>query len=165
MPEPVVYEEPDVTVLPFVGMTRRDFFGVLVTGFVTGIAVAGLYFLLNTFVFGAVLCRAQSTGDCSQAPDYAMIVAIIIGTIGAVANLARIRVYRPLLVGVAVAISLWGIHTLLSSVAWYWALLDSAVIFALAYAVFAWAARIRNFILSLVVAVVLVVLVRWVLVA
>lgn len=165
MPEPVVYEEPETKVLPYIGMTRREFVSVLVTGLLVGIAVFALYMLLNKFVFGAVLCRPQSTGDCAQAPNYAMIVAIIIGTIGGVANLARMRVYRPLLVGIAAAIALFGVHRLIADVAWYWGLIDLALLFALAYSAFTWIARLRNFIVSLVVTVVVVVLARWILVA
>lgn len=165
MPEPVVYEEPDAKVLPYIGMTRREFIGVVVTGLVVGAAVAALYMLLNKFVFGAVLCRAQSTGDCSQAPNYAMIVALLIAAIGGVANLARMRVYRPLLTGIATTIAFWGINKVVGGLAWYWILIDLAVLFALAYVAFTWVARIRNFILALVITVVLVVLARWVLVA
>lgn len=165
MPEPVVYEESDTKVLPYIGMTQREFIGVLITGLAVGMAVFALYALLNKFVFGAVLCRPQSTGDCTQAPNYAMIVAMIIGTIGGVANLARMRVYRPLLVGIATAVALFGIHTVLSGAAWYWALIGFAVLFTLAYVAFTWVARLRNFILALVVTVVVVVLARWILVA
>ena len=166
MKEPTVYEEvTDSKALPFVGMTRREFIGVLISGAIAGLAAFVLYALLNKFVFGAVLCRAESTGDCSQAPAYSMIVAIIISTIAGVANLARLRIYRPLLVGLASAISLWGLQTLASGFAWYWAVLVFVALFTLAYAAFAWVARLRNFILALVVTVVLVVLARWALVA
>ncbi len=166
MKEPTVHEEViDNKTLPFVGMTRRDFIGVLVSGAIAGLAAFVLYALLNKFVFSAVLCRAESTGDCSQAPAYSMIVAIIISTIAGVANLARLRIYRPLLIGLAAAISLWGLQVITGGLAWYWAALVFVALFALAYAVFAWLARLRNFILALVVTIVLVVLVRWVLVA
>ena len=166
MKEPIVHEEvTDTKQLPYVGMTRRDFIGVLVSGIIAGLAAFVLYALLNKFVFGAVLCRTESTGDCSQAPTYSMIVAMIISTIAGVANLARLRIYRPLLVGLASAIALWGIHTMVAGVAWYWSALVFAVLFALAYAVFGWVARLRNFILALVVTVVIVVVSRWVLVA
>ncbi len=166
MKEPVVQEDfSEAKPLPYVGMTRREFTSVLLTGLAVGAVVTLLYMLLNTFVFGAVLCRAQSTGDCSQAPNYAMIVAIIIGTIAGVANLARLRIYRPLMVGLAAAISLWAVHNITTGFAWYWMLLAVAVLFALSYAVFTWVARIRNFILALVVAIVLVIVTRWVLVS
>ena len=58
-----------------------------------------------------------------------------------------------------------GIHKVAAGSAWYIALFAFVVLFALAYAAFAWVARLRNFILTLVVTVVLVVLARWVLVA
>ena len=48
---------------------------------------------------------------------------------------------------------------------WYWAMMITAVFFGLAYGVFGWLARIRNFILAIVLVAVLTVLVRWVLVA
>ncbi len=166
MKEPTVHEEyTDTKASAYVGMTRRDFVGVLISGVIAGLAAFVLYYLLNKFVFGAVLCRAESTGDCSQAPAYSMIVAIIISTIAGVANLARLRVYRPLLAGLATAVALWGLQSLVTGVAWYWAGLVFVALFTLSYAAFAWVARLRNFILALVVTVVLVVLVRWVLVA
>lgn len=166
MIEPTVQEEvTDSKALPYVAMTRREFFGVLISGAIAGLTAYVLYALLNNFVFGAVLCRPESTGDCTQAPAYSMVVAIIIATIAGVANLARLRIYRPLLVGLAAAISLWGLHAVVAGSAWYWAAVAFAVLFALGYLVFGWLARVRNFILTLVVTIVLVVLVRWVLVA
>ncbi len=167
MSDQVVYDEPAVEtkVSPFVAMSVRELIGTILCGMGVGLIVAILYFLLNKFVFGAVLCRAQSPADCSQAPMYAMIVAVVIATIGGVANLARMRVYRPLLVGLAAAIALWGLHAVVANLAWYWGLLAAVVLFGLAYGVFAWLARIRNFILAVVVAVIAVVLVRWLLVA
>lgn len=168
MSEPVVYEntaaaEPRVS--PFVAMTTRELIGTIVSGLVVGLLVAVLYFLLNKFVFGAVLCRPQSPGGCTSAPTYSMIVALVLGTIAGVANLARMRVYRPLLVGLAAAISLWGIHGLLANTAWYWALPIAIVLFGFAYGLFAWLARIRNFIFAMVLTIVIVVIIRWILVA
>ena len=79
--------------------------------------------------------------------------------------LARFRVYRPLLVVLTATVALWDLGTTILPMAWYWALLVGAVLFALAYTLFAWVSRIRNFILAVVVAVVMVVIVRFVLVA
>lgn len=166
MTNEVVYEDaPEVKVSPFVAMTSRDFITTIVTGAMVGLIVSVAYFLLNKFVFGAVLCRPQSLSDCAQAPNYSMIIALIIGSIAGVASLARARIYRPLLIAIAAAIALWGIHTIVAGFVWYVALLVSIVLFALAYGLFGWIARIRNFIMAAVVLVVLVVLIRWVLVA
>lgn len=79
--------------------------------------------------------------------------------------LARLRVYRPLLVVLAATIALWGMHGIVASTAWYWVVAIFAVLFGLSYALFAWIARIRNFVMALVVTIVVVVVVRFLLVA
>lgn len=164
MSEPVVHEEvPNES--PLVTMGARELLRVIVRGALVGAAVAVVYLLLNKFVFSAVLCRPQSTGDCSQAPNYAAIVALVVGVFGGVVVLARARVYRPLLVVLAAIISLWGIQSDVAGVAWYWVILAAAVLSGVSYGLYSWIARIRNFILALVVTVVVIVLIRWVLVA
>ena len=164
MSEPVVHEEV-VIESPFVTMTFRELVVTALWGVAVGLITAFVYILLYKFVFSAVLCRPQSTGTCSQAPNYAATVALVIGLVAGVASLARLRVYRPLLVVVAALVSLWGLQTDVVGMPWYWAILATAVLFGFAYAVYAWLARIRNFILALVVIVVVVVFVRWMLVA
>lgn len=164
MSEPVVHEEI-VTVSPFVSMSIRELIVTALWGAVIGLVTAAVYVLLYKFVFSAVLCRPESTGSCEQAPNYAATVTVIISLVSGVAALARQRIYRPLLVVIAAIVSLWGLQTDVAGMPWYWAVLATAVLFGLAYALYAWLARIRNFILALVVIVVVVVLVRWVLVA
>ena len=94
-----------------------------------------------------------------------MIVAMLVGSIGGLVGLARTRIYRPLLIVIVSVIALWGIQNVLMGLDWYWAMMITAVFFGLAYGVFGWLARIRNFILAIVLVAVLTVLVRWVLVA
>lgn len=161
-----VVEEPVTTrVSPLVSMPMRDFVSTLIVGIGVGLLVAIVAFLMNKFVFGAVLCRPQSMTDCAQAPNYAMIVAMVIGAIAGVVALARLRVYRPLLIVLAATIALWGLHSLVGGLAWYWALLVFGLLFGITYGLFAWISRIRSFILALVITIVMVVIVRWVMVA
>lgn len=164
MSEPVVREEP-VNETPFISMISREFFVTLIIGIIVGIGTGAVYMLLEKFVFGTVLCRPQSTGDCSQAPTYAAIVAVVIGLIAGVASLARARIYRPLLIVLASLISLWGIQAVLTTWPWYLGLAAFAVLSGLTYLLYTWLARIRNFILAIVVIVVIVVIVRWVFVS
>lgn len=147
-------------VSPFVTMMPRDFVGAVIGGAVAGLIVAAVALLMNRFVFGAVLCREGAATECAQAPLYAVIVAVVVGSIAGTVALARLRVFRPLLVVLATVIALWSMHFWFFEVAWYWALIISAFIYALAYGVFTWIARIRSFILALVVVVVLVVALR-----
>ena len=80
-------------------------------------------------------------------------------------TLARMRVYRPLLVVLAATVALWGLESSIASLPWYWGLLAVVVFFALAYGLFSWLARIRNFIMAVVITVVVVVVIRLLLVA
>lgn len=162
MNKEVVVEEPGATgkISPFVPMATRELLSTVLCGVGVGLLVALLMYLMNKFVFGAVLCRPQAPADCAQAPTYSMIVAMIIGAIAGLVSMARIRVYRPLLIVIAATIALWGINTLTASMAWYFALPVIMIMFGLVYGLFAWIARIRSFILAIVVTVVLVVIVR-----
>lgn len=161
-----VYDETAVAVpvSPFVGMSFGELLRTVLCGVGVGLVVAVGMFLLNKFIFGAVLCRPQSIAECAQAPTYAMIVAMVLGAIAGLLGLARMRMYRPLLVVLAATIALWGINSIVSGMVWYWAALAVMVIFGLAYGLFAWIARIRNFVMALVITIVVVVLVRFLLV-
>lgn len=155
--EPSGVEPHSSSLIP---MSVRELLGIVAGGAVIGLAVVGLYLLLNHFVFSAVLCRPQSPADCNQAPTYAMIVAQIVGVIAGIGVLVRLRVYRPLLVVLATLIALWTLQQLIGPFVWYGALAAGAVLFGLSYGLFAWVARIRSFILTLVITVVLVVIAR-----
>jgi hypothetical protein len=91
-----------------------------------------------------------------------MIIALVIGSIGGVAALARQRVYRPLLIVLAAALTLWSVQGVLANnaFAWYVAVPITGALFALGYAAFGWLSRIRNFILALIAIVILAVVTR-----
>ena len=152
-------------VSPIVLMPLRELMATIAVGVGVGLLVALVAYLMNTFVFGVVLCRPQSSAECGQAPHYAAIVAMIVGAIAGVVALARLRVYRPLLIVIAATIALWGVSAMLSGITWYWSLAALAVIFGLVYGLFSWASRLRSFILAVVIVVVLIVAIRYMLVA
>lgn len=152
-----------VPAAPFVMMTIADVIRAMLVGAGVGLVTTGIYLLLNKFIFGAALCRDGVDG-CSNAPLYSTIVAIVFSIIIGIVALAKAGTYRPLLVAIAAPVALWSLFTLLSNnVVWYLALLIGAVLFALAYGLFAWLARLRSFILAIVLLVVAVVIVRLVL--
>lgn len=157
--------DTDIKVSPFVGMSVRELLTTILVGAGAGLIAAAITILMNKFVFAAVLCRADSAADCANAPMYSMIVGLVIGSIAGLVALAQLRVYRPLLIVVATVVALWGFQTLISGMAWYWALAVMMLLVGLSYGLFAWIARIRSFLLAAVVAVVLVVIVRLLLVS
>ncbi len=155
--EPIVVESHPSSLI---SMSLRELITIIVSGAVVGAAVVGLYLLLNHFVFSSVLCRPQAPADCAQAPLYAMVVAQLIGIVAGIGILVRLRVYRPLLVVLATVIALWTLQALIAPFVWWGALLVAALLFGICYGLFAWIARIRSFILALVITVVLVVIAR-----
>lgn len=169
MSEPVVREEAtpkkQSTGNSLVSMNIRELVGSVCCGVVAGAIAVVLYIVFEKYVFGAVLCRAQSTGNCTLAPTYATLTAVILASIAGVAGLAKLRIYRPLLIGIVAAVALWGLHTPVANFAWYNALLAVALLSGIAYGLFAWLSRIKSFLLAFLIMVVLVVVIRWVLVA
>jgi hypothetical protein len=143
---------------PVVGARRYElawtFFGGASVGFVVWVVA----WILQRFVFSNLLCAGAAT--CSEAVNYAGLVAMIVGSIAGLVVLTTTQVYRPLLVIVASALSLWGFESLVAGMSWYWALIASMIMFGLAYAAFAWLARVRNFVLTIVIVVILVVAAR-----
>lgn len=149
-------------VSPIIPIERREVIGTAIIGAVAGIVTAGAYYLLEKFVFQAVMCRADTAATCGDAPTYAMVVAIVLGGLAGLIALVQARVYRPLLVVLAVAASLWGFQSIMGGFAWYWVLLICALLFAATYMLFTWMARIRPFPVAAIVSIVLVVLIRFV---
>ena len=133
---------------------------ILITGLIAGLVTVVVYYLLERYVFGSVLCRAGNDASCASAPSYAMAVSLVVGTVVGLVGLVQARAYRPLLVVLAVAVSYWGFQDLVASQVWYYGALIGAVLFALSYLLFAWIARLRSFVLSVIVTVLLIVLIR-----
>lgn len=157
-----VVAESTERVDPVVPMYNREIFGVFLTGVIVGLVVGGMIYLLDRFVFGVMLCRGADTANCADAPQYAMIVSMILGAIAGLIAMVQTRVYRPLLAVLGTTAGLWGVHVLTDTMPWYWALLVTAILFGLAYTLFAWIARIRSFVVAIIVSIVLVALMRYV---
>lgn len=156
--EPVVAAPTPVS--PFVSMAIADVLRAFLIGLLVGAVSMGLFYALDRFIFGAALCRPGVEG-CASAPVYSGIIATVVGIIVGIIALAKVGIYRPLPSAIAANVALWGIFALVNThVVWYWGLLIGAVLYGLAYALFAWLARIRSFIVSLIVLVAAVVIVR-----
>ncbi len=147
---------------PLVPMYGREVLVVVLSGIMAGILIGVGYYLLHQFVFGAVMCREGASSTCSEAPNYAMTVSMIIGGLAGLITLAQVRVYRPLLIVLATTIALWGFHALIGDMAWYWGVLLVGALFGVTYALFAWIVRLRSFVLAVIVTALLVVLIRFV---
>lgn len=149
-------EKPTSTI----GMPMNDFLSVVILGGIIGLSVWGLTFILNRYVFDAYFCGGGTSDQCSSAGNYAAMLATIIGAVAALVALIRLRIYRPLLIVLAAAISLWGLAQYGLGLAWYQMALVLLVMYALALVTYGWIARLRQFWIALIATVVLVLLVR-----
>ena len=144
---------------PFVTMAFPDVLRAFAVGALVGVVSLGLFYALNQYIFGAALCRAGVEG-CSSAPVYSGVIATVVGIIVGIIALAKAGIYRPLPAAIAASIAMGGLLVLLSSVVWYWGLLIAAVLFGIAYMLFAWLSRLRSFVISVIVLVVVAILIR-----
>jgi hypothetical protein len=120
--------------------------GIIFLGAIIGALVMGLQVLLKDFFVEPVLCQSiDAFSMCANGGSIAMnaatVIIAVIGTIG----LVRMSVYRPLLITMAAAASLWGANSWLGGMTWYEMLAWLIVLYAVAYGVYAWVLRIYNF--------------------
>lgn len=148
----------------YVRSSRGEVLKVLLLGLAVGLLVPLLSFLLERFFIEPVFCRsADSFGVCATGGLTAYYIATALVSVLAIVLLANWQVFRPLLIVVGVAASLWGLKKYSGDVASASGLefyLFSAVIFALAYLLFYWVMRIRTFVISVILAVGLVIAIR-----
>lgn len=155
------YQESQQTAL--VPMSVQQLLRVVLVGVLVGALTWGVTFLLDTYVFKGMLCQANNSAQCGSSLSYAGIAAsLLVAGLGLLA-LAKLQVFRALLVVITATISLWGLHVMLDSWPWHAALLISILLFAVSYSLFAWVARIRSFLLAVIVMVIVIVGVRLVL--
>lgn len=145
-------------------MTARQMVGVVIAGIVAGIAAWFCGWVFNSAIFHPLLCGDAALEQCSSAPVYSEVAALVLGTGAGVFGLVRLQIFRPLLVGLAVAVSLWGVLVhLMNSDAWMIGILIYAGLYALGYAFFAWVARIRSLLTATVIVVAVLILTRYLL--
>lgn len=153
-------EEKSVSIIP---MLQTDFIGVVALGAIAGFLMWMFGGLLNRFVFDPYLCQNAIGDQCVSAVNYAAILSgLFVGAISLV-GLIRLRVYRPLLVVLASFMALWGVVQLTWGMSTLTGILVIALLYGIAFGVFTWIARLREFWISLILTILLVVVVRLVL--
>lgn len=133
----------------------------LVSGALVGVVTWLLTYGLSQYVVGQIACQAGSSIiSCDSAISVSATIALIIASVVGLILLVRRRVFRPLLVVLAAAVTLWGLNA-----SWLAErnIVDfslTIIVAALVYAVFAWFAKIRQFWLSLSVLTIIIVIFR-----
>lgn len=158
MPKVVEAETPGRA---WVSMSWRSVFAVFVAGIITGLATYAMYVIFERFIFEPILCRdSAAIARCDSKDTLAGGAAMILGSLLGLVLMVRERVFRPLLVVLAVLISLWGVFTVTVNLPWFGAMVAVALATGLAYALFAWLAQPASFVVAAVLVVIAVALVR-----
>ncbi len=147
----------------FVTMNSRKLLMIVAVGILAGLVTWGLAHVFDMYVYKAILCNNPSAVQCASSPQYAATTATVIGAAVALFGLVRLRVYRPLLIVLATFISLWGLIELVAPMAWYVEALICAGLYGVALGTFAWVARIRNFIFTAIIILILIIGLRLIL--
>lgn len=119
-----------------------------------------LTFLVSKFATGPMFCPGG--GTCETGDAIAGNITLVLASIAGMLALVRLGVYRPMLIVIAAALTLWNIGGWLSGIVWYEAIGWSALIYMVAYVTYAWLVRLRNFVIVLVVLAVLIIFVRYI---
>lgn len=147
-------------------MSWRSLASIGVIGIIIGFVAYALNLVLLNFVFEPIMCRdSVALIRCGSKEAFASGVAIVLASMVGLIFLVRERVYRPLMVVLAVALAMWGVITLVASLPWLLATLVIVLAFALSYMLFAWLVQPVNLILAVVLAVLAIVAVRLVVTA
>lgn len=146
-----------------------DLFSLLrlfIVGFLTGLVGWLLYLGIAQYFIEPVFCQNASTFSmCKNGGTIAWVSASIIVLAAATAVLARMAVYRPLLIVLGVIFALWSANAWLGGMSWYLGALWQALLFGLGFAVFGWIARTLNFVVAVIVSILVIVLARLILVS
>ncbi len=123
---------------------------IAIIGAVLGVVAWGLALLLERFVLRAMFCGDESAAQCVNIAAYAGNIAAVIVAIIGVISLVRAGVFRPLLIVLGGAISLWGVAAWLAPLSLPEQAGWSAVLYMLAYVLYVWIARVRHAVVVLI---------------
>lgn len=165
--------EPTVSSAPmpiaYIPTTQTEVVKVVILGIIAGIIIPLLSWLLADYFITPVFChQGGDMGICGSGGIIANHIAAVVVGIGAFAVLNRWRVYRALLLVLAVTIALWGFKKYANALTtdnWLEYYSFSALLYTLAYALFYWVLRLRNFVASVIVLLAAVVAACWMWVA
>ncbi len=151
------YEEAHTS---FAITSVRQIVQITGVGLLVGLVTWGVTWLLSNYVLRGLVCGNVTTMQCSSAVQYGEMTASILAAGLGLLLLIRMQVFRPLLVVLAATVSLWGIISMAPASPWYMVGIMCAVLYMLAYVLYAWVVRIRLFWPVVVIILVFVVIVR-----
>ena len=148
--------------LAYVPSSRTEVIKVVVLGLIVGLLLPLLSMLIANYIIQPVFCAtgANTFNICASGGIVANHVAAIMLAIAAFVVLMQWGVYRALLLVVAVTIAMWGLKKYadpLTTAHWLEHYSFFMLLHGLAFFLFYWLLRVRNFALSLILVVLAVI--------
>lgn len=148
---------------PAVTMSYRQLWWIVLIGAGVGVAAWLLGLLLDVALFRLIFCRDAGLAGCTVSAGYGNAAGILLATGLGVWGLVRIQAFRPLLIGIAATLTLWGVLDMLDGQSWYIVMFIAAGLFAVAYALYGWIMRLRSLLWAAVIGIVLLIVARLIL--
>lgn len=135
---------------------------ITLVGAVLGVIYWGLAAMIESYIINPIFCRSVSNATtCFNSTSISGDIAtILVATIG-IAIILRLYMARPLIIAVAVGVSLWGLSQWTSGLSWGESIAWSVLLYSLAYSLFSWIARYKQFTLVLAAMVLIISTVRF----
>jgi hypothetical protein len=169
-PDSTQYAAPAApTPLAYVPTSRNEVIKVIALGVIVGLLVPALSTLIANYFISPVFCNGPDTFSvCASGGVIANHIAAAILAVIAFIVLTQWSVYRALVLVIAATLAMWGLKKYadpLTSGSWIEYYLFSGLLYGLAYALFYWLLRLRNFIVSIIAVVVAAAIAAWAVVA
>lgn len=134
---------------------------IALTGVGTGALFFILTYLIGHFVIEPIYCGSSlDAANCANSVGISgNIATILAGTVG-LGVMVSLRVIRPIVVAVATAILLWGLSVWTNGLGWGEVVGWSALLYGLAYVLFAWICRYNETLPVIIVAILVSVVAR-----
>lgn len=144
----------------YIPMDSKQLVQVGIFGILAGLLVWGLTYVLEVYALKMLVCTDTDAITCAAASQLGEgIATIVIAAVGLFA-LVKLQVFRPLLVVIAVVVSLWGLIDIIRDLPVYLIACSVAGLYMVSYLMFTWITRLRLFWLVAVLLVLLVVAIR-----
>lgn len=155
--------------LAYVPASRNEAVKVVVLGVVVGLLVPALSTLVVNYFISPVFCNGPDTFSvCASGGVIANHIAAVALAVVTFIVLTQWTVYRALVLVIAATLAMWGLKKYadpLTSGSWVEYYLFSGLLYGLAYALFYWLLRLRNFIVSIIAVLVAIAVAAWAVVA
>lgn len=141
---------------------KYSWWQVGLVGAALGVVTLALSWIISVFIVDPLLCRTGTLAACGQSEVLAGNIGAVVSAIIGAGILIRLRVRRSLWVVIAVLATFWGITTLIADLRWAEMAAWMAGLYAVGYLLFANILRIRSAFVAAIIAIIAVLVLRWV---